>query len=79
MKLTLLEVLRHSLLVVSGAGDESRLGTRSGMSLERAASPVLIGDLFNREDAPVRSAHEEPRELTESRIVERLRRPNGLA
>src|SRR4249919_39992 len=49
------------------------------MSLERGAGAVLVGDLLDREDAPVGGAHEEPRELTKSRVAERLRRPNGLA
>ena len=51
----------------------------AGMSLERRAGPVLVGDLLDREDSTVGRAYEEPRELTKSRVVERLRRPNGLA
>ena len=51
----------------------------AGMSLERRVGPVLVGDLLDREDAPVGGAHEEPRELAECRVAERLRRPNGLA
>ena len=47
------------------------------MSLERGAGAVLVGDLLDREHAPVGGAHEEPRELTKSRVAERLRRPNG--
>lgn len=35
--------------------------------------------MLDREYAPVGGAYEEPRELTKCRVVERLRRPDGLA